>query len=68
MPDTPADGVERRLPTDEARELLALVRDVARREIVPSAAAEEAAGRFPRDLFDPRPAVRRWWRRPRPAA
>ncbi len=47
MPDTPADGVERRLPTDEARELLALVCDIARREIAPSAAAEEAAGRFP---------------------
>ncbi|MFF5636158.1 acyl-CoA dehydrogenase family protein [Streptomyces sp. NPDC012825] len=51
MPDTPADGVERRLPTDEARELLALVRDIARREIAPAAAAEEAAGRFPRELF-----------------
>ncbi|MER5309598.1 acyl-CoA dehydrogenase family protein [Streptomyces sp. NPDC002773] len=46
-----ADGVERRLPTDEARELLALTRDIARREIAPRAAEEEAAGRFPRELF-----------------
>ncbi|MFE9742131.1 acyl-CoA dehydrogenase family protein [Streptomyces sp. NPDC006477] len=46
-----ADGVERRLPTDEARELLALTRDIARREIAPRAAEEEAAGHFPRELF-----------------
>ncbi|MFF0429837.1 acyl-CoA dehydrogenase family protein [Streptomyces sp. NPDC004520] len=51
MADSTADGVERRLPTDEARELLALVRDIARREIAPAAAEEEAAGRFPRELF-----------------
>ncbi|WP_426362867.1 acyl-CoA dehydrogenase family protein [Streptomyces sp. E-08] len=51
MADSTADGVERRLPTDEARELLALVRDIARREIAPHAAEEEAAGRFPRELF-----------------
>ncbi|MFJ7068964.1 acyl-CoA dehydrogenase family protein [Streptomyces sp. NPDC101115] len=43
--------VERRLPTEEARELLALVREIAEREIVPRAAEEEAAGRFPRELF-----------------
>ncbi|WP_086824070.1 acyl-CoA dehydrogenase family protein [Streptomyces sp. NRRL B-24572] len=51
MADSTADGVERRLPTDEARELLSLVRDIARREIAPGAAEEEAAGRFPRELF-----------------
>ncbi|MFB6632603.1 acyl-CoA dehydrogenase family protein [Streptomyces sp. NPDC056362] len=51
MADSTADGVERRLPTDEARELLSLVRDIARREIAPHAAEEEAAGRFPRELF-----------------
>ncbi|MFF0475487.1 acyl-CoA dehydrogenase family protein [Streptomyces sp. NPDC004284] len=51
MADSTADGVERRLPTDEARELLALVRDIARREIAPRAAEEEAEGRFPRELF-----------------
>ncbi|MFF0557525.1 acyl-CoA dehydrogenase family protein [Streptomyces sp. NPDC004266] len=51
MTDSAADGVERRLPTDEARELLSLVRDIARREIVPRAAEEEAAGLFPRELF-----------------
>ncbi|WP_340383272.1 acyl-CoA dehydrogenase family protein [Streptomyces sp. SS7] len=43
--------VDRLLPTREARELLALVRDIARREITPTAAEEEAAGRFPRELF-----------------
>ncbi|WP_416977763.1 acyl-CoA dehydrogenase family protein [Streptomyces sp. T028] len=43
--------VDRLLPTEEARELLALVRDIARREIVPRAAEEEDAGRFPRELF-----------------
>ncbi|MEU1182837.1 acyl-CoA dehydrogenase family protein [Streptomyces sp. NPDC005820] len=43
--------VDRLLPTEEARELLALVRDIARREIAPTAAEEEDAGRFPRELF-----------------
>ncbi|MBB4985750.1 MULTISPECIES: acyl-CoA dehydrogenase family protein [Streptomyces] len=51
MADSTADGVERRLPTDEARELISLVRDIARREIAPHAAEEEAAGHFPRELF-----------------
>ncbi|MGW5780268.1 acyl-CoA dehydrogenase family protein [Streptomyces sp. NPDC003863] len=51
MADSTADGVERRLPTDEARELLSLVREIARREIAPRAAEEEAAGHFPRELF-----------------
>ncbi|MFF9557838.1 acyl-CoA dehydrogenase family protein [Streptomyces albus] len=43
--------VERELPTDEARDLLGLVRDLVRREIGPAAADEEAAGTFPRDTF-----------------
>ncbi|MEW2458012.1 acyl-CoA dehydrogenase family protein [Streptomyces albus] len=43
--------VERELPTDEARDLLGLVRDLVRREIEPAAADEEAAGTFPRDTF-----------------
>ncbi|GAA2436257.1 acyl-CoA dehydrogenase family protein [Streptomyces macrosporus] len=43
--------VERRLPTEEARDLLELVRDLARREIRPTAAEEEEAGRFPRETF-----------------
>ncbi|MFF9913157.1 acyl-CoA dehydrogenase family protein [Streptomyces sp. NPDC013457] len=51
MPDRAPQTVERRLPTEEARELLALVREIAEREIAPRAAEEEAEGRFPRDLF-----------------
>lgn len=43
--------VDRHLPSDEARDLLALVRDIAHREVAPAAAAEEDAGRFPRELF-----------------
>ncbi|MEU4083633.1 acyl-CoA dehydrogenase family protein [Streptomyces aureus] len=51
MPDHAPQPVDRLLPTDEARELIALVRDIARREIAPDAAEEEDAGRFPRALF-----------------
>ncbi|MGW3265169.1 acyl-CoA dehydrogenase family protein [Streptomyces sp. NPDC001056] len=51
MPDRDPQPVERQLPTDEARDLLALVREIARREIAPKAAEEEDAGRFPRDVF-----------------
>ncbi|MFD7132609.1 acyl-CoA dehydrogenase family protein [Streptomyces sp. NPDC059894] len=51
MTDRSPPPVDRLLPTDEARDLLALVRDIAGREIAPTAAAEEAAGRFPRALF-----------------
>ncbi|MFF0724529.1 acyl-CoA dehydrogenase family protein [Streptomyces sp. NPDC004134] len=43
--------VERELPTEESRDLLALVRELVRREIAPLAAEEEEAGRFPRELF-----------------
>ncbi|MFE0453602.1 acyl-CoA dehydrogenase family protein [Streptomyces sp. NPDC058914] len=51
MPDRAPPPVDRLLPTDEARDLLALVRDIARREIAPTAAEEEDAARFPRELF-----------------
>ncbi|MER8046220.1 acyl-CoA dehydrogenase family protein [Streptomyces sp. NPDC094032] len=51
MSDRAPQSVERRLPTEEARELIALVREIAEREIAPRAAEEEAAGRFPRELF-----------------
>lgn len=43
--------VERELPTEESRDLLALVRELVRREIAPRVAEEEEAGRFPRELF-----------------
>ncbi|MFT2015244.1 acyl-CoA dehydrogenase family protein [Streptomyces sp. 796.1] len=43
--------VERQLPTEESRDLLALVRDLADREIRPRAAEEEDAGHFPREVF-----------------
>ncbi|GGN38002.1 acyl-CoA dehydrogenase family protein [Streptomyces fuscichromogenes] len=51
MSDRDPQPVERQLPTEEARDLLALVREVARREIAPKAAEEEDAGRFPREVF-----------------
>ncbi|TGB14323.1 acyl-CoA dehydrogenase family protein [Streptomyces sp. MZ04] len=51
MPDHAPQPVDRQLPTDEARDLLSLVRDIAQREIAPKAADEEDAGRFPREVF-----------------
>ncbi|MGS2586753.1 acyl-CoA dehydrogenase family protein [Streptomyces hebeiensis] len=51
MSDRTPRPVERQLPTEEAEDLLALVRDIAQREIRPTAAEEEDAGRFPRELF-----------------
>ncbi|WP_121713112.1 acyl-CoA dehydrogenase family protein [Streptomyces sp. E5N91] len=51
MPDRAPQPVDRQLPTDEARDLISLVRDIAQREIVPSAAEEEDTGRFPREVF-----------------
>ncbi|MET9531684.1 MULTISPECIES: acyl-CoA dehydrogenase family protein [unclassified Streptomyces] len=51
MPDRAPQLVDRQLPTEESRDLLALVRDIVQREIVPGAAAEEEAGRFPREVF-----------------
>ena len=44
-------AVTRLLPTPEAVDLLALVEDVARRELAPRAATAEADGDFPRDAF-----------------
>ncbi|MGI5483901.1 acyl-CoA dehydrogenase family protein [Streptomyces lavendofoliae] len=51
MPDRAPQPVERQLPTEEARDLIALVRDIVQREIAPRAAEEEDAGRFPREVF-----------------
>lgn len=51
MSDRDPQPVERQLPTEEARDLLALVREIAQREIAPKAAEEEDAGRFPREIF-----------------
>ncbi|GAA3802247.1 acyl-CoA dehydrogenase family protein [Streptomyces chiangmaiensis] len=51
MPDRAPQPVDRQLPTDEARDLISLVRDIAQHEIAPKAAAEEDAGHFPREVF-----------------
>ncbi|MEV5175816.1 acyl-CoA dehydrogenase [Streptomyces flaveolus] len=51
MSDRDPQPVERQLPTEEARDLLALVREIAQREIAPRAAEQEDAGRFPREIF-----------------
>ncbi|MGW1211977.1 acyl-CoA dehydrogenase family protein [Streptomyces sp. NPDC002499] len=51
MPDRAPQPVDRQLPTDEARELISLVRDIAQHEIAPKAAQEEDSGRFPREVF-----------------
>ncbi|MFC4494825.1 acyl-CoA dehydrogenase family protein [Streptomyces ovatisporus] len=51
MPEYGPQPVERQLPTQEARDLLALVRELVQREIRPRAAEEEASGHFPRDVF-----------------
>ncbi|MEV6011360.1 acyl-CoA dehydrogenase family protein [Streptomyces sp. NPDC051976] len=51
MPQHGPQPVVRHLPTEEARDLLALTRDLAQREIAPVAAAEEDAGHFPRETF-----------------
>ena len=44
-------AIDRLLPTDEGAELVALAREIAQAELAPRAAADEAAGRFPRDAF-----------------
>ncbi|MGW1992611.1 acyl-CoA dehydrogenase family protein [Embleya sp. NPDC001921] len=44
-------ALTRTLPTDESRALLDLTREITAREIAPRAAADEAAGRFPREVF-----------------
>ncbi|MDW6058602.1 acyl-CoA dehydrogenase family protein [Streptomyces sp. FXJ1.4098] len=51
MTDHRPQPVERELPTEEAHDLISLVRELIEREIRPNAAEEEAAGRFPRELF-----------------
>ncbi|WP_329570837.1 acyl-CoA dehydrogenase family protein [Kitasatospora sp. NBC_01266] len=51
MNAAPPKPVERQLPSDEARELLTLTRELVHRELLPRAAEEEAAGRFPREVF-----------------
>jgi alkylation response protein AidB-like acyl-CoA dehydrogenase len=43
--------VERLLPTSEAYDMLDLVRDIADERLRPRAAEDEAAERFPRDVF-----------------
>ncbi|WP_067171515.1 acyl-CoA dehydrogenase family protein [Microtetraspora niveoalba] len=43
--------VDRILPTPESRDLIELVRELVAKEVAPRAAADEAAGRFPRELF-----------------
>ncbi|TDD92033.1 acyl-CoA dehydrogenase [Saccharopolyspora karakumensis] len=43
--------VDRLLPTQEAADLLALTREIARDELAGRAAEDEAAGKFPRDVF-----------------
>jgi hypothetical protein len=42
---------ERLLPTSEAHDLLALVREIATEELAPAAAEAEAAAKFPREAF-----------------
>src|SRR4051812_38799215 len=42
---------ERELPTPEARDLLDLTRELVAAELAPRAAADEEAGRFPREAF-----------------
>ncbi|MYZ38152.1 MULTISPECIES: acyl-CoA dehydrogenase family protein [unclassified Streptomyces] len=51
MPDRAPRPVDRQLPTEESKDLVALVRDIIEREIAPWAAEEEEAGHFPRELF-----------------
>jgi alkylation response protein AidB-like acyl-CoA dehydrogenase len=43
---------DRILPTPEAADLLELTAELAERELAPRAAAAEAVGEFPRDVFD----------------
>jgi len=46
-----ATHVERELHSDDARDLLELVRDIADSELIPKAAQFENDGEFPRDVF-----------------
>ncbi|MFJ8039684.1 acyl-CoA dehydrogenase family protein [Kitasatospora sp. NPDC096147] len=51
MTSAAAKPVDRQLPSEEARELLALTRDLVQNELRPRAAEDEAANRFPREVF-----------------
>lgn len=51
MSDRAPQPVERRLPTEESRQLMELVRDLVSKEIAPRAAEEEESGQFPRAVF-----------------
>ena len=42
---------DRELPTPEAAELIGLTRELVAGEVAPRAAADEEAGRFPREVF-----------------
>lgn len=44
-------SVDRDLPTSEAADLLGLTRDLVAAELTPRVAGDEAAGRFPREVF-----------------
>ncbi|HEY7484928.1 MAG TPA: acyl-CoA dehydrogenase family protein [Streptosporangiaceae bacterium] len=44
-------NLDRELPTPEAGELIGLTRDLVAAEVTPRAAADEAVGRFPREVF-----------------
>jgi alkylation response protein AidB-like acyl-CoA dehydrogenase len=44
-------SARRQLPTDESRDLLALTRDIATKELAPRSAEAEATETFPRDVF-----------------
>jgi alkylation response protein AidB-like acyl-CoA dehydrogenase len=46
-----AMDVDRLLPTDEARDLLALTREICADKLAPRAAADEESETFPRDVF-----------------
>ncbi|MCD0481157.1 acyl-CoA dehydrogenase family protein [Streptacidiphilus sp. ASG 303] len=51
MSISPSKPVERQLPTEEARDLLALTRELVDHELLPRAADDEAEGRFPREVL-----------------
>ncbi len=51
MPESGSQPVERHLPTEEAQDLLSLVRELVQREIAPTVNEDEHAGRFPREVF-----------------
>lgn len=44
-------GIERLLPSEEAYDLLGVVREIARSELAPAASEAEEAERFPRETF-----------------